>query len=72
VVRIAFGTMARIRSTGRRQEPDRLPLLQEPFLQQVQLEKATGPNWRLVVGGMSMGGRVTSLLVNGLVSSSGI
>ena len=70
VVRFEFGYMARMRCTGRRQGPDRMPLLLEAFRQQVQLEKAANPNRRLVVGGKSMGGRVASLLVDGLAGSA--
>lgn len=40
VVRFEFGYMARMRETGRRQGPDRMPLLQEAFRQQVRLEQA--------------------------------
>jgi predicted alpha/beta-hydrolase family hydrolase len=72
VVRFEFGYMARMRSTGRRQGPDRMPLLQDAFRQQVQLEKAAWPNRRLVIGGKSMGGRVASLLVDELASTTGI
>ena len=43
VVRFEFPSMARMRETGRRQGPDRLPLLQEAFREQVHLEKAVRP-----------------------------
>jgi predicted alpha/beta-hydrolase family hydrolase len=72
LVRFEFPYMARMRATGRRQGPDRLPLLQEAFRQQVQLEKATRPGRPLLIGGKSMGGRVASLLVDGLASSDGV
>ena len=44
VVRFEFPYMARMRETGRRQGPDRMPVLQEAFREQVRLEKrrATG------------------------------
>ena len=64
VVRFEFGYMARMRETGRRQGPDRMPVLQEAFRQQVQLEKGAWPDRPLFVGGKSMGGRVASLLVD--------
>ncbi len=72
VVRFEFGYMARMRQTGRRQGPDRMPLLQETFRQQVQLEKTAWPHRPLVVGGKSMGGRVASLLVEELAASAGV
>jgi len=58
VVRFEFPYMARMRETGRRQGPDRMPVLQEAFRVQVQLEKATNPDRPLFIGGKSMGGRV--------------
>jgi len=72
VVRFEFPYMARMRETGRRQGPDRMPVLQETFRQQVQLEKATGPERTLFIGGKSMGGRVASLLVDALANSDGV
>ena len=42
VVRFEFPYMARQRILERRQGPDRMPLLQEAFRQQVQLEKSGG------------------------------
>jgi hypothetical protein len=39
VVRFEFSSMASQRLIGRRQGPDRLPLLQEAFRQQVRLER---------------------------------
>ncbi|MCX5950791.1 MAG: hypothetical protein NT158_06430 [Cyanobacteria bacterium] len=58
VVRFEFPYMARMRETGRRQGPDRMPVLQEAFCAQVQLEKAANPDRLLFIGGKSMGGRV--------------
>jgi len=55
VVRFEFAYMARMRETGRRQGPDRMPVLQEVFRQQVQLEKEAWPDRPLFVGGNSMG-----------------
>jgi predicted alpha/beta-hydrolase family hydrolase len=72
VVRFEFPYMARMRETGRRQGPDRMPVLQETFRQQVQLEKAAGSKRTLFIGGKSMGGRVASLLVDELASSDGV
>ena len=72
VVRFEFPYMARMRVTGRRQGPDRMPILQETFRQQVQLEKAAGPERTLFIGGKSLGGRVASLLIEALASSDGV
>ena len=72
VVRFEFGYMARMRETGRRQGPDRMPVLQEAFRQQVQLEKGAWPDRPLFVGGKSMGGRVASLLVDELGQNAGV
>jgi uncharacterized protein len=72
VVRFEFPYMARMRETGRRHGPDRLPVLQEAFRQEVRLEKAEGPERPLFIGGKSMGGRVASLLVDELAASDGV
>jgi predicted alpha/beta-hydrolase family hydrolase len=72
VVRFEFPYMARMRETGRRQGPDRMPILQEAFRQQVQQEKAARPESALVIGGKSMGGRVASLLGDELAASVGV
>jgi len=72
VVRFEFAYMARMRETGRRQGPDRMPVLQEAFRQQVKLERGERPERLLVLGGKSMGGRVASLLVDELAASEGV
>lgn len=72
VVRFEFPYMARSRSSGRRHGPDRLPVLQEAFRQQVQLLTVATPEQPLFVGGKSMGGRVASLLVDELAASAGV
>ncbi len=72
VVRFEFPYMARARISGRRHGPDRLPVLEEGFRQQVQLEKAARPELPLLIGGKSMGGRVASLLVDELAASDGV
>ena len=64
VVRFEFPYMARQRQIGKRCGPDRLPVLQEAFREQV---RAAGPSAPLLIGGKSMGGRVASLLVDELV-----
>jgi predicted alpha/beta-hydrolase family hydrolase len=72
VVRFEFPYMARQRETGRRQGPDRMPVLQEAFRQQVQLETTEQPDRPVFIGGKSMGGRVASLLVDELAASDGV
>jgi uncharacterized protein len=72
VVRFEFPYMARQRVLERRQGPDRMPVLQEAFRQQVQLEKTEQPGRPLFIGGKSMGGRVASQLVDELAASDGV
>jgi len=55
VVRFEFSYMARMRETGRRQGPDRLPLLQEAFREQVRVERGCWPQRPLFIGGKSLG-----------------
>ncbi len=57
VVRFEFPYMVKRRETGKRQPPDREPVLRESWLQVISSVK---PN-RLVIGGKSMGGRIASL-----------
>ncbi len=63
VVRFEFPYMARQRQTGRKAAPDRMPVLQACFREQVALEVGDRP---LFIGGKSMGGRVASLLADEL------
>ncbi len=72
VLRFEFAYMARVRETGRRQGPDRMPVLQEAFRQQVRLKKTDQPGQPVFIGGKSMGGRVASLLVDELAASDGV
>jgi hypothetical protein len=64
--------MARMRETGRRHGPDRLPRLQEAFREQVRLERVRHPPRTLILAGKSMGGRVASLLVDELAATAGV
>jgi len=72
VVRFEFPYMARKRETGRRQGPDRMPVLQAAFRNQVRVEQASWPERPLFIGGKSMGGRVASLLIDELADSNGV
>ncbi len=72
VVRFEFAYMARMRETGRRHGPDRLPRLQEAFREQVRLERVRHPQRPLILAGKSMGGRVASLLVDELAATAGV
>ena len=72
VVRFEFPYMARARESGRRLPPDRLPVLQESFREQVRLERQAWPDQPLIVAGKSLGGRVASLLVDDLAASDGV
>ncbi|MCP9928731.1 alpha/beta family hydrolase [Cyanobium sp. CH-040] len=69
VARFEFPYMQRLRATGRRQAPDRLPRLLEAFRAEAADLAAAGP---LVIGGKSMGGRVASLLVDELAAAAGV
>jgi predicted alpha/beta-hydrolase family hydrolase len=69
VVRFEFPYMARARLTGRRGGPDRLPVLEQAFREQVALE---APDRPLLIGGKSLGGRVASLLVDGLAATANV
>ena len=72
VIRFEFAYMARMRDTGRRQGPDRMPVLQEAFRHQVHLERRDSPERPLFIAGKSMGGRVASLLADELAVSDGV
>ena len=72
VVRFPFPYMARMQSCGRRQAPDRMPVLQECFRDQVRLEREQSAEQPLVIGGKSLGGRVASLLADELASDFGV
>jgi len=69
VVRFEFPYMARRRSSGRQQAPDRQPVLLEHWRHQVALAASEGP---LLIGGKSMGGRMASLLSDELAVSAGV
>lgn len=58
VVRFEFPYMQKRRADGRRRGPDRMPVLQQTWLD--VCKNISGP---FVIGGKSMGGRVASMLV---------
>ncbi len=60
VVRFEFPYLASRRSTGRKRPPDRGPVLRETWLKVVDALGREG----LVIGGKSMGGRITSLVAD--------
>lgn len=72
VVRFEFPYMAQQRDTGRRRAPDRLPVLQDAFRQQVRRERTDVPKRPLILAGKSMGGRVASLLADELADGEGV
>ena len=61
--RFAFPYMRRSRETGRRCPPDRAPVLQQCFRDVVNQVAGDAP---LFIGGKSMGGRMSSLILNEL------
>jgi predicted alpha/beta-hydrolase family hydrolase len=71
VVRFEFPFMARQRLLGRRQGPDRMPVLQDVFREQVREEQSAWPGRPLILAGKSLGGRVASLVVDGLTAEGG-
>ena len=58
VVRFEFPYMVKRRSTGKKTPPNRLPLLQEEFLEHAN--ELSGP---LFIAGKSMGGRVATTIL---------
>ena len=71
MVRFEFPYMAWMRETGCSHGHDRMPVLQKPFREQVLLEKTEQTGRPLFIGGKSMDGRVSSLLINELAGSDG-
>ena len=69
VLRFEFPYMARMRQSGKRCAPDRLPKLEEAFREQVDQAAGGAP---LLIGGKSMGGRIASLLVDELAETAGV
>jgi len=60
VVRFEFPYMVQRRKTGKRRPPDREPILRETWLKVID----SVPADRLIIGGKSMGGRITSLIAD--------
>ena len=69
VIRFEFPYMAKQRNSGRRTPPNRVEILLQSFLDQVQSLHTRQP---LVIGGKSMGGRIASLVADELFSESRI
>ncbi|MEY2748145.1 MAG: hypothetical protein RLZZ168_161 [Cyanobacteriota bacterium] len=70
VVRFEFPYMAGRRQGGPRRAPDRMPKLEQAFCEQVQRESQRhAAGLPLFIGGKSMGGRVASLVADGLASA---
>ena len=69
VHRFAFPYMRRSRETGRRCPPDRAPVLQQCFRDVVAQIEGGAP---LFIGGKSMGGRMSSLILNELAPAGGV
>ncbi|MFM2122440.1 MAG: hypothetical protein RLZZ589_877, partial [Cyanobacteriota bacterium] len=70
VVRFEFPYMAGRRQGGPRRAPDRMPKLEQAFCEQVQCEaQRHAAGLPLFIGGKSMGGRVASLVADGLASA---
>lgn len=63
VVRFEFPYMARLRATGVRSAPDRMPALEASF---AEVARAQGDLQQVVLAGKSMGGRVATRIADGL------
>jgi predicted alpha/beta-hydrolase family hydrolase len=63
VVRFEFPYMARLRASGRRSAPDRMPLLEASF---EEVARAQGELQNVVLAGKSMGGRVATRIADRL------
>lgn len=69
VVRFEFPYMARSRLSGKKAAPDRMPVLEACFREQVAL---LAERSKLIIGGKSMGGRVATQLLDALASSTNV
>ncbi|MGI9483554.1 MAG: alpha/beta family hydrolase [Hyphomicrobiales bacterium] len=63
VARFEFAYMAARRDDGRKRPPPRTPKLEEEFGGAIEALQAKGP---LFIGGKSMGGRIASMIADGL------
>ena len=69
VVRFEFPYMARSRLSDKKAAPDRMPVLEACFREQVALLVERS---KLIIGGKSMGGRVATQLLDALASSTNV
>lgn len=69
IARFEFDYMAARRTSGTRRPPPRAETLKPEYIAAVDALQAKGP---LVIGGKSMGGRVASMIADGLLASSRI
>ena len=69
VVRFEFPYMARSRLSDKKAAPDRMPVLEACFREQVAL---LAERSKLIIGGKSMGGRVATQLLDALASSTNV
>ena len=63
VVRFEFPYMEKSRELGKSRPPDRAPVLEQAFVQQIQDYQRE--NTRLAIGGKSMGGRIATMVAAG-------
>lgn len=66
VIRFEFPYMQRSRASGKKAAPDRMPVLEQCFCEQI---KALVDRQALIIGGKSMGGRVASQLLDRVARS---
>ena len=67
VIRFEFPYMVKRRLEGKKSPPNRLPILQASFLE--QLQSIEGP---VVIGGKSMGGRVATTILESSTAIAGV
>ncbi|WP_416304998.1 alpha/beta family hydrolase [Neptunicella sp. SCSIO 80796] len=64
-----FPYMQTMQQSGKRRPPDRMPILQQAFIKQVQQRTSGLP---LFIGGKSMGGRVASMILGEVPAVAGV
>lgn len=67
VIRFEFPYMVKRRLEGKKSPPNRLPVLQSSFLEQIEAIEGT-----VVIGGKSMGGRVATTILESSTAIAGI
>nr|WP_139142044.1 alpha/beta family hydrolase [Alteromonas lipolytica] len=72
VVRFNFPYMVTIKETGKKRPPDRMPKLEASFTETIAAVKTQWPDLPLFIGGKSMGGRVSTLILDNSDAVGGV